>query len=609
MTATKQAETSKTSTAGRSTSEPEHDQSLQELRQETMRLAKRWRMQAVPLVGMAATHAAGAAAAELDGPEALLPILAGWGGAGGAYAYAHGHTGWQGRVYVGIAAVASAMFQAGIGVAGGKSVAAALMYGVGCLISLPWWVRHSEKDPDVTAEFHAPSDTAAARASDAGSTDEAPSSPVELDPRQVVWKTYIGANGKTQGSSINELSDFAYGWKATVQQPIGGHWEDVFQERKLIHSVYDLPDKRVFIESIPGVSVRQARMTVLTSDPLQATTRWTGPGLDSATGKFKLMVTADAETLFWKLWDPGAGAKHGLVSGITRSGKTKVLDLILTECSMSDRVEPLVIDGGGGASLPQWIGRVKMFAKTRADAKKVLRYALDRMDARRPILERQGGGSLEPTPGMPLIPVIIDEAHKRLMSDDEVDNRDIVRMCERIGQEGAKFGVCLILATQAPTAKQLGNSTVLRDQVKSGTIVGLRTMEKGNEGMISTGDPMPEALRDLPSEFPNGAATHGLGYMMTSRKIRARALLLENPKDWPVVEVEHEPEAADIPLPRMGVVDEPEETPETQPGSTTASADDLVAQALGDGCAKNPVAVMQATGLSMKQARDALKAF
>lgn len=591
------------------TPETENPATLQELRDEGMRLAKRWRLQAVPLVGMAATHAAGAAAAEVDGPGAALPIIAGWGAAAGGYGYAHSRTGRWGRVYVGISAVASAMFQVGIGVAGGKSVTAAIMWAVGCGLGLPWWLQHSEKDPDVTAEFEAP---AAPKELPAGEAQAAPESADVEDPRRTLWETHIGATGKpAPGSSIDELTEFAYGWKATVQQPIGGHWEDIFHQRKLIHSVYDLPDKRVFIESIPGVSVRQARMTVLTSDPLQATTHWTGPGLDPETGKFPLMVTADAETLFWKLWEPGAGAKHGLVSGITRSGKTKVLDLILTECGMSDRVEPLVIDGGGGASLPQWIGRVKLFAKTRADARKVLRYALDRMDARRPILERQGGGSLEPTPGMPVIPVIIDEAHKRLMSEDGVDNRDIVRMAERIGQEGAKFGVCLILATQAPTAKQLGNSTVLRDQVKSGTIVGLRTMERGNEGMISTGDPMPEALRDLPSEFPNGKATHGLGYMMTSRKIRARALLLENPKDWPMIEVDHEPEAGEIPLPCMGVVDEPKESTsdsETQSG-TAASADDLVAQALADGCAKNPVAVMQATGLTMAKARAALKNF
>ena len=576
----------------------------QQATSEAIRLGKRWRKQALPFVAIGATHGVGAASAALAGPVALLPVAAGWVGAAGAYGYAHSRMGRWGRVYAGIAAVGSAMFQAGIGAAGWDSGWAAALWIAGGALSLPWWVRHSEPDPDVTAELAAAEATKALPAAESNDTKAIPEEQPK-DPRQELWDEHLGAAGTAiPGSSIDELDDFGHGWKATVSMPIRGHWKQAFAQREQILSVYDLPDNRVYIESHPD-TVRKARMTVLTSSPLQEPTLWTGPTLDPATGKFRIMLTEDGQWLYWKLWNPGAGGLMGLLSGVTRSGKTGGLDVILTECAMSDRIEPLVIDGGGGASLPQWANRVKLFARTPDEARKVLRYALARMEARRPILERQGGGSLEPRPGMPLLPVIMDEAHKRLISDDDVDNTDIVRMCEQITQEGAKFAVILIFANQSPILKQLGNSNALRDQVTSGNVIGLRTTEKRNEGMIVSGDPLPESLRDLPAEFPNGTATHGLGYSMVGRKIRARITWLKNPLDWPVTKVEHEPEASRVPLPRMG---EPEPSQARQ-ASDSGSADDAVAHALANGCAKNVAAVMQATGLNLAQAKAALKNF
>ncbi|MCA1191639.1 hypothetical protein [Saccharopolyspora sp. 6V] len=573
---------------------------------ELRRLAKNHRHGLIPAAALIGTHAVGAGAAAAGGMEGVAIVAGGFVADAGAYAYAHKHSSGYDRVYAGIAAVGAAMFQAGIGVYGGISWAAVLWWIVGALVALPHWVRHSVSDPDVTAERAVRTPRALPQAEEQQEATEAPTeAPAEdvQDERQDLWDAHLAANGKPiPGSEISEFADFEHGWKAEITQPIGGHWRDVFDQRKKILSVYDLPDNRVYIESIPEVSVRKARMTVLTSNPLQESTLWRGPTLDPKTGRFRIMLAEDAQWMTWKLWNPGAGGLMGLLAGVTRSGKTGGLDVILTECAMSDRIEPLVIDGGGGASLPQWANRVAMFGETADDARKILRYALQRMEVRRGILKRQGGGSLEPRPGMPLLPIIMDEAHKRLISDDDVDNTDIVRMCEQVVQEGAKFGVILIFANQSPILKQLGNSNALRDGVASGNVIGLRTTEKRNEGMIVSGDPMPESLRDLPSEFPNGKPTFGLGYNMTGRKIRARIPWLENPLDWPVVQVEHEPEASRVALPKLGVVEEP-----VKKSPTAASPDDLVAHALADDCAKNPVAIMQATGLSMAEARAALK--
>lgn len=582
---------------------------LQELRQESVRLAKRWRMQAIPLAGMVGTHAVGAAAAALDGPVALLPVAAGWAGAAGAYTYAHAHTGRWGRVYAGIGAVGSAMFQAGIGFAGWDSPTAAAMWAVGCIVSVPWWLKHSEKDPDVTAEFAAPVaptppvERKPAQLPAEGEPTE-PSLPCPEDPRVTLWNEWMAAPGKPlAGSTLTDIVPFEYGWKGTVTLGTTEHWHATLQARKAINALYNLPESRVFVESINGESVRRCRITVLERDPLQEKNYWAGPGLDLEEGSFPLMVTADADVLHFQLWNPGEGAAHALVSGGTRSGKTKVLDVILTECSMSDRVLPLICDGGGGASLPQWIDRVHLFGKNLADSKKILKYAIQLMEARRPFLIEQGGGSIEPSPEHPLIPIVIDEAHKYLMVDAEFK-----RLCEIVAQEGAKFAMGLILATQVPSAKQLGGSTVLRDQVKTGTVIGLRTTEGTSETMIAVGDPMPEKLKELPARFANGQRTRGLGYVMTDRKIRSRSLLLENPKDYPVTETRLERALAAVPVPAMdGKADGSGSAPNGSSNHQEPSAaEDAVLHALAEGTAKNPVALVQATGLSLNEVRRVL---
>lgn len=570
------------------------------------RVAWRWRKQAMPLAGIGATHGIGAVTAELSGSTALVSAAAGLAATAGAYGYARRCTGRWDRAYAGIAAAASAAFQLSIGMAGPDGALGALLWAGGCALAVPWWVRNAEPDPDVTAELAAPAPPRSAL----------PVAPSVADRRRKLWEEHMAGKDKPLPDSVlRDIVAIEYGWKATVELPIGQHWTKVMDGRRAILSVYDLPDGRVFVEAMPGESVRKARITVLTSDPLQAVNRWAGPGLDPDTGTFPVMVTADGEVLPFRFWWPGGGATHGLVSGVNGSGKTKALDLVLTEAAASDRVVPLVIDGGGGASLPQWKDRVRLFAETPADARKVLRYALKLMDERRKVLKKQRRSSLEPSPEMPLVLIVVDEAHKHLMDDEDegTDNSDIRRMCEKLSQEGRKYLIGLVLATQVPSAKQLGNSTVLRDQLKGGTVIGLRVTERTSGNMITSGAPMPEGLHELPAEFPDGTPTRGLGYVLTSRMIRARSLLIDGPDEQPAelfVDIPLDPDCVKLPLPALGG-DEPEpELPLDPPAPESGELDEVSARvwkALGAGIAPSDIhGLMRETGYSLGQIRRAV---
>lgn len=570
---------------------------------EAVRLSKRWRRQALPLVGISASHAVGAAASAMSGPAALLPVAAGWATAGGAYGYARQRASRWNRLYAGIAAFGAAAGQAAVAVDGPTGIAASLLWGVGAVASVPWWVRHTEPEPDVTAELASP----------AAKQSALPAAPNAADARVERWGNHLGASGKAlPGSKLTRVSELPFGWRGVVELNIGEHWHSLLKVQQTILSVYDLPDGRVFVEAIPGASVRTAQITVLTSDPLQEVVRWEGPQLDPSDGSFPLMTTADGERLDFRFWWPGGGATHGLVSGVQGSGKTKVLDLILAEAAASDRVYPLIVDGGEGASLPHWRKRVKLFAETPKDARKLLRYVLRLMDRRRKALKRQGGGSLEPSPKMPLILIVIDEAHKLLMNDEDTgaDNSDVRRMCEKLAQEGRKYGIGLVLATQVPSAKQLGGSTVLRDQLKGGTVVGLRVNERTSGNMITSGAPMPEGLHELPAVFPDGRPTRGLGYMLTARMIRARSLLIEHPEQQEFTETLLDRDCAAEAEPTLvGDVDESLATAATEPmAEDTADIQRKIEEAIGAGTNTDPLSLMQETGLSLAQVRRALAA-
>src|SRR5690606_32138734 len=318
---------------------------LAQATQEARRLSGRYRRQLAPLAVIGATHAAGAAAAAADG-GAALGVLAMTGAAtGGAYAAARHRMGRWSRAYAAVACTASMSWQTAAAVVGTDPLTGLLWLG-GAALALPWWLRHSEATPDVTAE----------QASPAQDPAPAPAAPDEPDWRTVRWDTYLAVKGGAlPGSKLSDITEIAYGWTATVDLPRGEHWEKVTGCLATIASVFDLPDGRVLAEPVNGAPVYRARLTVLTTSPLEKVTRWTGPGLNPAEGTLPVAVTADGETLPWRLWWPGAGMCHGLIAGTTGSGKSAALDLVLSEIAMSDRLIPVIIDGSGGMSLPDWI--------------------------------------------------------------------------------------------------------------------------------------------------------------------------------------------------------------------------------------------------------------
>ncbi len=577
---------------------------LDQAHREARRLVLRYRRQLAPLLAMGATQAAGAAAAAADGGAAVGVLAATGAATGAAYAIGRSRLGRWSRAYAAVACTASMSWQAAAAVVGTGHIQALLWLGGGAL-ALPWWIRHSERTPDVTAEQ-----------SIQDVPEPKPEAPAAPDWRIVRWGKYLAAQGRAlPGSKLTEITETSYGWTATVDLPRGEHWDKITACLATIASVFDLPDGRVLAEPVNGAPVYRAHLTVLTTSPLETVTKWAGPGLDPAEGIFPIAVTADGERLPWRLWWPGAGMCHGLIAGTTGSGKSAALDLVLSEIAMSDRLIPVIIDGSGGMSLPDWIPHVPYQATSIEESIDLLERLVAAMDARFDRLRkvrwtdkhgraRIGRNSIDPTPDMPGIAIIIDEAHRLLMDGDH--GKRIRRLVEIITQMGRKVAFSVILATQQASVSQLGGSSVIRDMCKGGNVVALRTGERVSGGMVGN-VALPEPLHTLPLEWPDGSPTQGLCYVTTARAIRSRTLWVEDPYACATGQTPVHLDA--LTRAHLDSVASPAAPSTNSAAGDAPSASELAARAraaLDDGTPADPTEIARATGMTWRQAKTAL---
>lgn len=597
--------------------QPQPRAPLEQAKAETKRMVVRYRRQLTPLGVMGAATLVGVAADAASVPGNLGVLALAGVGTAVAYGRIQPRLGRWSRAYLAITCSATWCWEATAALFGARNLMWLLWFG-GSAVAIPWWLRHSEKTPDIGAEESTPQPAPA--------PEPAQEPEPEPDWRAVRWSTHGGAtNGMFPGSALSDFRETKYGWSAIVSLPRGGHWRDLTGKVDRIASWFDLCDGRALIEPIPGEPVHKARLTVLTVNPLESILKWAGPGLNIDEGTFPLALTADGEILDWRFWWPGAGMCHGLIAGTTGSGKSSTVDLVLSEIAKSDRLVPIVIDGSGGASVSDWLDHVEYKALTVEDTIELLMRVIAAMDDRfqamtkmpftdRKGRRRKGRKSIDPTPEIPGLVVIVDEAHRFLM--DEVHGKAIRRLLEIIAQMGRKVAVSVVLATQQASVTQLGGSSVLRDMCKSGTVVALRTAERVSGGMVGSVQ-LPEPLHELPDRWPNGSPTQGLGYIITGRLVRSRVIYVEDPYD----NAEHPtPKTLDRRtrdfLDGSAIFRAAAESAADRIGSTLSRADfdddavdgfiTAVREALARGVAEDPVELSRATGLSWSQVKTAL---
>jgi ribosomal protein S25 len=409
------------------------------------------------------------------------------------------------RIYTAVALGVIALWLLAAATWGVRQVMALVWLVLGVGLAVPWWyhfrVRRPKKGPRIKGANR-----------------------VQLADFADRWEERVaGGNGEQpilRKSRLTDVRKTKHGIEARIILPPGVlTTEDAIKATERIASAYEVPLSAVSIEAYRGGVANQAKLIIIDDDPLVTAISFPGPSLRED-GSFDLGTYVDGETATMRLWRPKYGAVHMLLAGCTGAGKSGVYNVVLANATSSPLVTTWVLDPQGGQSMPEWMDHVDWAARSTEEGLIMLQAAYDVMMARSRHLAtmefvdeqgntRRGRGYFEPSEEMPLLTIVIDEAHQLLTDPDATKLvADIVKMAR-------KCGVQLLLATQVPSVEELGGNSTIRDQLASGTAIVLRAQSSQSGRMVFSGA-MPVAPHKIPSEMSDGSTSAGLGFTMGS---------------------------------------------------------------------------------------------
>lgn len=306
---------------------------------------------------------------------------------------------------------------------------------------------------------------------------------------------------------------------------------DAANAAEKIASAFGADMASVIIEAHPSGRADMARITVLTANPLHQVQIWAGPTLDPATGVIQIGPYATGGTAAFRPWAPASGghpggAQHSLICGANGTGKSQFVLQLALEYMLSGLVCVWAIDPQFGQSMPELVDFADWAALGIEEAMTMLRAARYVLYARSQymgqVLKQR---AFTPTPGFPLLRLMIDEAHR--VFKDATYGKEAVGIIEELVQMGRKVGIGVDIITQHPDLDQLGGSELLRSQLQSGNIVCFRTAG-GMTGQLAFQGSLPVRPDRIPRQFPDGSGTAGLCYLLssTARESVARTMLI-----------------------------------------------------------------------------------
>ena len=203
---------------------------------------------------------------------------------------------------------------------------------------------------------------------------------------------------------------------------------------------------------------------------------WPGPTLDPVTGRFAFGVNADGSIIYWRLWVPDDGGRHGWFIGRTGGGKTGTMGTGILSAVTAGVVLPVVFDMQGGASLGEWRDRGVPYADTPEDALILLRRLAMEADRRAQWMS-DGCGTGKPVKWLPPpsreVPLILP------VFDEFPALAAYPEGSEAVGKglrEWRKLMLSAWIATQGHQAQHAfgwNGGDVARQQIKAGNVCQL----------------------------------------------------------------------------------------------------------------------------------------
>lgn len=209
-------------------------------------------------------------------------------------------------------------------------------------------------------------------------------------------------------------------------------------------------------------------LRIIVHDKLANPIPWPGPAISTITKPIPIGLWEDQTEIFINML-----GGHILIGGMTGSGKSCLLSVILGNLVNCDDVALLGIDQKGGVEFTSWENVFEELA-TEADEALGLLEAANRIhDARAQWLRQNKLKQWHPTPSEPALFVVVDELAEL--------SEEAHKQVDRLARLGRATCVQLILATQRPSQEALGSINV---RTQLGTRIALRVAESGDNNLI-----------------------------------------------------------------------------------------------------------------------------
>jgi hypothetical protein len=354
--------------------------------------------------------------------------------------------------------------------------------------------------------------------------------PEPEDARLVTFRDVIcGPGGDLDGGVIEAFTPIKGGFRVDVELTLTKATTTALitgSIRAAIAKPYDVPADAVSIEYQPSKrSEARVRFTIITSTAMEdRPVRWDGRSTyDPATGTVELGFFMDAKPAHWALHRWRSGAAHGLLAGVTDSGKTTTAHRLICEiglaklcacgkrgdctCEKPDlrRIANFWLGDPQRQPFSVWRGRAPVIAWGPEACLELLRATVRLGRLRAAFLgtiewwdagpdgqarKNTGKGWFDPEPGLPLHFTVIDEIP--LLTGPSADPdlaKEATELLAEIGMQFRKTGVGVVTMSPMPDLKYL-NDRAIREMLTAFNAIAHRCDALSTNMLGIEGNPM-----------------------------------------------------------------------------------------------------------------------
>jgi S-DNA-T family DNA segregation ATPase FtsK/SpoIIIE len=251
----------------------------------------------------------------------------------------------------------------------------------------------------------------------------------------------IGQAVGLAGSRVMSAVVDVWGWKARFALARGQTIADVIARLPAIESA--LGTYRGAVRAYPTADdlANRFELRVLDRDPHADAIAWPGPSISSISDPVEFGPFEDAEPCRVVLL-----RRHALIGGVSGSGKSGGLNVLMGNLTACDDVVIWAIDLKRGMELRPWASCIARLATMGSEAEALLADAIAVLEARAETLAAVGKRVWEPSASEPALVIVVDEYAELADAADAA-----VSYADSIARRGRAVAVTLVAATQRPT--------------------------------------------------------------------------------------------------------------------------------------------------------------